>query len=869
MASFTSTPTQFNPYVSQLPIVEEMSKVGMEKQAKYDQGIQKIQTQIDNVAGLDVMRDVDKQYLTSKMNQLGNNLKTVAAGDFSNYQLVNTVGGMVNQIGKDDTIQNAVYSTVKVRKALSERDTANKTGKGAVENDWWLDKSVNSYLNNTDQKASFSGGYIPFTDVTKKMIDVIKTLHEQGSDEDIPWVIDANGQPIMGQTADAMIEKIHKGITSPQIANAIRASLDENDIRQLDISGQYHFKDTTPDNLVQYAIQKTNQDISKVQDNIDKLKVFATTKQGDPVIYNQTLGVIQQLENSIAPDGQYASQLNSDIQQARNNPEQVKASLYKNEFINQLAIGHAWDDAAVKVIANPIRAQLNSNREFALNQSRFGLEQKKEAFDEQYKMEDLKIKQEDFQLKKDKQAALGKSHFTIQAQGLADKNLNYETETATKIDAIDQQLAGIKGEVLEALRGELIRQNIDPNSSTYKALFNSNIDLKDEHAIDHLLDNIYSTDPAFKAKFSAKFQPIIEKYHDQFTQKQQYQNKLVFADKMANSKMLSSEDYKDLQKDLANRSNITVADNTGKSYTITPEEQFNFAVKARQAMSAMTNLSSLPPQLQAQEHERILNGFTPAERILFTSSYNTKLRGEYDKIISKSEAIQDQKNKEKNTQIAKLSPELVPEQGMFDNIDKPDVTKNRDFYENLVKNKIAGNVEQSAKNPEYDNTLNKWFADSKISSRLSYGFRRDASGYFITITDGTGFQKVRIDDSEARQIGITMPISVTIQQDMLANGGTTNTMNGSPKGARFQNVGGVKNSHVVGDLESAVGDPNTVYPRLQIPTTNGWKEWTSKEGMTLNNGLEYLQDGRLNDAYVEEIFRKAGIISKTDQILTK
>ena len=46
MASWTDNPqalTNFNPYVSQLP-VEAMVKVGMQKQQQYDEGIQKIQT---------------------------------------------------------------------------------------------------------------------------------------------------------------------------------------------------------------------------------------------------------------------------------------------------------------------------------------------------------------------------------------------------------------------------------------------------------------------------------------------------------------------------------------------------------------------------------------------------------------------------------------------------------------------------------------------------------------------------------------------------------------------------------------------------------------------------------------------------------
>ena len=109
MASYTDTVPKFNPYVKQLPL-EAMVEVGMYKQQKYDEGIQKIQTNIDNVAGLDVHNDVDKAYLQSKLNQLGNDLRTVSAGDFSNFQLVNSVNGMTNQIAKDKNSGSSIKS---------------------------------------------------------------------------------------------------------------------------------------------------------------------------------------------------------------------------------------------------------------------------------------------------------------------------------------------------------------------------------------------------------------------------------------------------------------------------------------------------------------------------------------------------------------------------------------------------------------------------------------------------------------------------------------------------------------------------------------------------------------------------------------
>src|SRR6478609_6529522 len=144
MASWTDNVqqlTSFKPYVSQEPIISEMSLVGREKQMKYDEGVQRIQNQIENVAGMDVVRDVDKQYLQSALNQLGGNLRKVAAGDFSNYQLVNSVGGMIGSISKDSNIQNAVGNTMKYRKEMATADQLKKDGKFSVNREYDLQKA--------------------------------------------------------------------------------------------------------------------------------------------------------------------------------------------------------------------------------------------------------------------------------------------------------------------------------------------------------------------------------------------------------------------------------------------------------------------------------------------------------------------------------------------------------------------------------------------------------------------------------------------------------------------------------------------------------------------------------------------------------
>ena len=123
MASFKDIIPQFTPYIQQLP-VEDMVQVGMHKQQLYDQGVQKIQSQIDNIAGLDIIHDSDRAYLQSKLDELTSNLRGVAAGDFSDQNLVNSVSGMTSQLIKDKNIQNAVASTAKFRKENTRMEKA-------------------------------------------------------------------------------------------------------------------------------------------------------------------------------------------------------------------------------------------------------------------------------------------------------------------------------------------------------------------------------------------------------------------------------------------------------------------------------------------------------------------------------------------------------------------------------------------------------------------------------------------------------------------------------------------------------------------------------------------------------------------------
>jgi len=283
MASFSDQISQFNPYIQQLP-VDAMVKVGMYKQQQYDQGVQKIQGYVDNIAGMDVANESQRAYLQSKLNDLGSRLKTVAAGDFSNNQLVNSVGGMATSIVKDPTVQNAVSSTQVYRQGLEDKKAAQKAGKSSPSNDWLFNKQASEFLSSKDVKASFTSGYEQYTNWKKNSLEAIKALTGDSTitedaftpakDKDGKLIIGADGKPKM-VLADSAIRTKFAGISPEKIQQALVSSLSPADMRQMQIDSLYDYSNQDGET---FRNTVTNTFSDRVKGYTDQINIFENAK---------------------------------------------------------------------------------------------------------------------------------------------------------------------------------------------------------------------------------------------------------------------------------------------------------------------------------------------------------------------------------------------------------------------------------------------------------------------------------------------------------------------------------------------------------------------------------------------------------------
>ena len=352
MASFTDAIPQFNPYIQQLP-VEAMVAVGMEKQQRYDQGLQRIQSQIDQVAGLDVVRDIDKQYLQSKLNDLGSKLKTVAAGDFSNYQLVNSVAGMASSVAKDNNVLSAVQATAQYRKEQKFMEEARQKGESAIQNEYDFSRQTNSWLNDSNVGAGFNGRYRKYIDVDKKWLEVMKTLHSDLLEEDIPYAYNPDGTLNVNETAAAMQRISKEGVSAEKIQNALRSSLSPDELEQLNINGRYQFRNINdPAQLATLATSRTASSIAQNTKTIEDLQGALKLYESDPDKYTKAEQGIKSLQEV---NETLIAEMNEEIEFIKANPEQAKGLIYKNGAIEQFASSYAWENQKSNLLTNPIR----------------------------------------------------------------------------------------------------------------------------------------------------------------------------------------------------------------------------------------------------------------------------------------------------------------------------------------------------------------------------------------------------------------------------------------------------------------------------------------------------------------------------------
>lgn len=356
MASFVDQPYQFNEFVQTTPI-ESMVKVGMHKQERYDQNVQRIQATMDAQAALPVMRDVDKSYLQSMLNSVHGELKKVGAADFSQQQLMDSVGGMADQISKDQNILSAVQSTENHRIQQQRMEDARQKGVLTPQNETAYNEQIGNYLNSDKLGETFNGRYVDYYDVDKDMQDAIGKAHADG----VEWE-EASNDPAV------LFQRFKKGLLSGKVANIVGTVFSKPQVQQqLAINAMYDFKGYTPDNLIETQDKSIQYYREKAKKDIEQLSLANQISQQDGGKANK------QILDISARLAEKEQEYSSFVKLAKTNPDAAKVQLYQQNLAERYISDYSWEESGSKSVVSPhfTASMQRANYQLALDKEQF------------------------------------------------------------------------------------------------------------------------------------------------------------------------------------------------------------------------------------------------------------------------------------------------------------------------------------------------------------------------------------------------------------------------------------------------------------------------------------------------------------------
>lgn len=329
MASFSSRDTiPFAPYIETNP-VDAYLKVGMYKEGQLQQGIQKVQQQVDTLIGLPIIKEEDKQYLQGRLGELKTGISKNLSGDFSDARITNQIAGAAKSIYSDPIIQNSVQGTMSYQKGLADIDAAQKAGKGNVANETVFKDQVQEWLSDKtlgSKSTQYFTGYTPYTDI---MAEFKKAWADTNPGEDIP-----NDAFYYKDGVQHINPVIFKGKGPKQIQavwNLVKSNA--NVQQQLGIDGKYQFRGQPVENIYAQLGAETKANIDLNNKTILALQAKAATGDTEAASHIEDLKQMNiEAEKGLS---QYAEAL-------KTNPDAVKTAIVSQQKLSNLIGAYSY-----------------------------------------------------------------------------------------------------------------------------------------------------------------------------------------------------------------------------------------------------------------------------------------------------------------------------------------------------------------------------------------------------------------------------------------------------------------------------------------------------------------------------------------------
>lgn len=847
MASYTDQILQSRPYVEQLPL-EAMAQVGMYKQAKYEENVQKIQGEINRVAGLDIVKPIQKQYLQSKLNELGGKLKTVAAGDFSNFQLTNSVGGMATQIGNDTIVQGAVASTQRIRKEQSNLETARSAGKSSIQNEDWWNNTLNNWLGDNNLASQFSGRYVEYTDMEKKLREVAEKVHAYDTSIEIPYQRDNAGNVLyfdargnvttkergQARVDDAILKTRVKGKSAQTILDNFNSSLDPNDMQQLNIDGWYHYKGYTGPAFKNKIITDIT-DTFKAKRNAasDELVQMTAQLASNSKLTTEERNALQAKINQYSDyvnGGGLDKMMKDKIDSIdRMGETELKGAVYSEKFLSNLATNIAYQDKEIEYKDNPYQKALMDRKNLQFDYWKASKEFEKS--DRDYL---LKVKAFEYEVGKDLRTAQGKDIIWEDAGLSTDLPAPKITDLVTGINTLNDDITNFKKSNAEILLGK----------DKYDAL----TDVQRSEAISKMLENYKLNPTAVKDNQSRK---LLDRYDAMSTDMTRRMGNYVELNKKAK---VFDDELNSIKQTLPGYSKGNVQVYTGKELLdVAEDDQFKGGIVYNRfgvpVSTGATDWNAMKAKYAGTKYAPLVDVIVKKNTQGIASlnseeaALDKALNNASTQLVEKGGDVSKRRSEFLTKQMQNIMPQYQKEAGALDIKDEQTAFRINSVLGNMesIYNTSVGRLNTDKFDPE---VITQW-TTGKQKDALKYVIKRssDLSGGTLQIINGTQVQEIPLEGRNLSkyfpQAAKGNPLDAVKYMIMSSPTRTTNAVgstDGGPSGAinsaftgnelpLLQGTGlaSLVRFDIEGDSDNNGGDDDLYQIRMYVNDNGVWK----------------------------------------------
>jgi hypothetical protein len=263
MISHRSKGFEYPDYISPLP-ADEFIKGALLKQKMYDEGIDKVQQQLDTYGQIrkGLLKEEDKAYFDQESTKLVNALNKNAGLDFANKNNVRSAMSLGKNLVNDPIISNAAESTATYKKMMEEYSKLDPKNRNSV-NDYFFMKDINSWMK--DGKTGSSLKYNPYTIYTDEHVKLWGELSQklQPDSVDVP-VFD-------GKSGEWIVQKKYSGVSAERFRTAYLNGLSGQAKAQLDMEARYALEVGDRDQINSMYAENLTTKLTALNLDIDKM----------------------------------------------------------------------------------------------------------------------------------------------------------------------------------------------------------------------------------------------------------------------------------------------------------------------------------------------------------------------------------------------------------------------------------------------------------------------------------------------------------------------------------------------------------------------------------------------------------------------